>query len=479
MFLAGKGLPFWAIAMSVVVTDIGATNLTFGAGAAYTVGMAQINFDWIGSMPACLIAGLLFIPFFWRSGVYTIPEFLGRRYNVYVQRLSALFWLVFLGINLAIMMHASAIILQEFLGVKYELSLWGTGLAVAFYTVAGGLAAVVMTDSLQMIVIFIGTAALLTLGLFEVGGWEGMTAGLAAQGEATQKHMELMLPHDSPTALSWTAVIFGLGLVQSTAYFTTNQAIIQRNLGARSEWDAKAGMVLAGFLKFLMPVLIIFPGLIAAALYPNLKDANTAIPEMIKNLFPPGLTGLMVAAFLAAFMSGVSSYLGSTSTMFLADVYLPIYRFTTGADLSSRHALLVGRITTAAAIVIACACAPLLQGRDQTIYNFIQLLMSIFFGPTLAIMLLGIVWKRANGWGGLSGLAAGVAFTSYMTFRGQPLFSSKEPFLYVSLFAFLFAMLVTIVASLCTKPEPPEKIRGLTMGQLVGKAPPVSSGAKA
>lgn len=514
LFLAGKGLPFWAIAMSIVVTDIGATNLTFGAGNAYKYGIAQANYDWIGSMPACLIAGLLFIPFFWRSGVYTIPEFLGRRYNTAVQRVSAVIWLVYLAINLAIMMHASALILESFVGFQYELSIWGTALLVGIYTVTGGLAAVVMTDALQMIVIFVGTAALLGLGFWEVGGWSGLTERLATMGPETQNHMELLYPHSSTTSLPWTAVVFGLGIVQSTAYFVNNQAIVQRNLGARSEWDAKAGMILAGFFKIFMPILIFFPGLIARVLFPGLKETDRAVPTLILELFPPGLTGLMVAAFMAAFMSGVSSYLNSTSTMFLADVYIPLYRGIRGRQIPDLHALRVGRASTTILIVTACLFAPTFRTPNavshdpqagaanttaasdlppdalpvsaeeagsveadspeteaMSIYDMIQLMMSFFQGPTLAIMLLGILWRRANGWGGLAGLVGGVAFTTYLTYRGKSLFVSEDPFLFVSFWAFLFSIGVTVVVSLLTKPELPEKTRGLVLFEVAKKQP--------
>lgn len=476
LFLAGKALPFWAIAMSVVVTDIGATNLTFGAGNAYKLGISQANFDWIGSMPACIIAGLLFVPFFWRSGCFTIPEFLGRRYNTVVQRVSAFLWLGFLAINLGIMMHASAVILGSFVGFNYYASVWGTGLVVGFYTISGGLAAVVMTDALQMIVIFIGTSALLAIGLWEVGGWGGVQerlAEMAAQGADTAHHMQLLQPYDTEGPLPWPAVVLSLGLLQSTSYFANNQAIIQRNLGARTEWDAMAGMIIAGLLKVLIPILIFVPGLIARALYPALEDPNQAIPVMILKLFPPGLTGLMVAAFLAAFMSGVSSYLNSTSTMFLTDVYMPTYRYFTGEPLVGARAMVVGRLTTAALILMACAAAPLFASQllNQTIYNFIQQMMSIFYGPSLAIMLLGVLWARANRYGAMAGLILGVLLSTYLTFRGGPLFDSHEPFLYVTMITFLFSMAATVVVSLLTPPEPAEKIRGLVISQLIDKAP--------
>ena len=239
-----------------------------------------------------------------------------------------------------------------------------------------------------------------------------------------------------------------------------------------------AGMILAGLFKVLIPILIFVPGLIARAPFPQLADSDQAIPTMILKLFPPGLTGLMVAAFLAAFMSGVSSYLNSTSTMFLTDVYIPTHRAITGRELGDRQAMGVGRWTTAALIIGACLAAPIFDEKNvgQTIYNLIQTLMSIFYGPSLAIMLLGILWARANRWGGMLGLILGVVLSTYLTFRGGPLFASKEPFLYVTLISFLFGIAVTIITSLLTSPEPEEKIRGLVFMHVV-KTKPVPSTA--
>jgi Na+/proline symporter len=238
-----------------------------------------------------------------------------------------------------------------------------------------------------------------------------------------------------------------------------------------------AGMILAGFLKVLMPILIFFPGLIARALYPDIAEPDKAIPTMILRLFPPGLTGLMVAAFLAAFMSGVSSYLNSTSTVFIADVYMPIFRFLQRREIPERHALMVSRASTVVAILLACGFAPIFKADPtadgpnaaNTIYNFIQLLMSLFQGPMFALMLLGVLWPRANRWGGLAGLVLGVLFSTYLTYRGGPLFTSKEPFLFISLFAFLFSIVVVIVVSLLTPREPPEKVQSLLFARVALK----------
>lgn len=468
-FLAGKALPFWAVSMSIVVSDIGATDMISGAGGTYRYGMAQANFDWIGSMPAAIIAAFIFIPYYWRAGVYTIPEFLGRRYNRAVQLMQAVIWLGFMLAMLAIMLWASAVFLGALMGWKVQTAIWITVFIVGIYTISGGLAAVVMTDVIQMLVMFIGAGALLVLSLWEVGGWNAMVDAIQAQGPETQDHFTLLLPHAADTPYPWTGIVFGLGIVLSSAYFVGNQAVVQRALGARSEWDAKAGMIGAGFLKLFIPLLVFIPGLAARVTHPDLAKPDEAVPILIRDLLPPGLTGLMFAAFFAALMSSVDSYLNSSTTVYISDIHNTAHRWLFGKPASERQALWLGRGMTAVFIVLAAILAPQLE-KFETIYVAIQTMFSLFQGPTLALLLLGILWPRATGWGALAGLILGVGCSGVLTTLGDTVFPSDDPFLFVSLWTFLFAMLVTIVVSLLTPREPAEKLRGLVWGQVMQDA---------
>ncbi len=465
-FLGGKSLPFWAVGMSIVVSDIGAIDFVSGAGGAYKYGIAQANFDWLGSMPAMVIAAFVFLPYYWRAGVYTIPEFLGRRYNGAVQVIQAIIWLSFMISMLGVMLWTSAVFLGTVLDWNTSTAIWVTVAVVGVYTVSGGLTAVVMTDVMQMVVMFIGAGALLVLSMWETGGWSGMSKTVTELGATYRDHFTLLLPHGADTPYPWTGIVFGLGIVLSTAYFVGNQAVVQRALGARTEWDAKAGMILAGFLKLFIPVMVIIPGLAAVALYPDLDAADRAIPTLIRDLMPPGLTGLMFAAFFAALMSSVDSYLNSTTTVFMSDIYAKAYRRLRGSDVGARHGLVLGRIVTAALIIAAGLFAPFID-RFETLYVAIQTMFSIFQGPTLAILLLGILWRRATQWGGLAGLLLGVLLTSTLTVIGDQVFPSEDPFLFISFWSFLFSLAVTIVVSLVTPPEPDEKIRGLVFQQVL------------
>ncbi len=465
-FMAGRVLPFWAVGMSIVVSDIGATDFIAVSGGTYKYGLAQANFDWLGSMPALVIAAFVFVPFYWRSGVFTIPEFLGRRYGPLVQTILALCWGVILVINLGIMIHATGILLRGVLGWPPAVSILVTTVIVGIYTIRGGLAAVVMTDVVQLVVMFVGGTALVARALWEVGGPWAMRDRILGLGPDYADHFSLYLPHDTATPFPWTGIVLGLGIVLSTAYFTGNQAVVQRCLGARSEWDARAGVLFAGLLKLFIPLLVAVPGLAAILIVPGLANPDEAVPSLIRLLLPPGLRGLMFAAFLAALMSSVDSYLNSSSTLWTQDILGPL-RARFGRPFDSRQQLRAGRITSAAVLVLAALVAPQIEQRFTNIYNAIQTVFSLIQGPTLAILVLGVLWRRANRHGATAGLVSGVMFCLLLNTPGMKgLFASEEPFLFVAWWSFLFSLAVTAVVSLATPPEPPDRIRGLVWGDV-------------
>ncbi|NIM50202.1 MAG: sodium/solute symporter [Gemmatimonadales bacterium] len=450
-FLAGRMLPWWVISMSIIGTNIGAYDYMGAAGGAYRFGIAQANYEWIGALPAMVLSALLFVPYYWKAGVYTVPEFLGRRYNLAVRVIQALLWGLFLACVLGVFFWAAGLMLNEYLGIPVWVSLLVTAVIVGVYTITGGLAAVAMTDVVQLLVMFIGGVALTVLGLWTVGGWSGLVASITP---THPNHFKLFLPLDDPT-IPWLGMILGLAFVLSPAWWCCHQAIIQRTLGARSEWDAKAGMMFAAFPKMLIPVLVVLPGLLALSLNPDLvgPDMDRAFPWLIRNLLPAGLAGLVFAAFMAALISSVDSTLNSAATVWTRDIY---QRFLV-RNASDRHYLRVGRILTLVFVLWAIAFAPVTQ-QFPGIYVAMQSLLSIFQGPTFAITLLGIGWSRATQWGGLFGLLAGVAISSTLYF------AAGWSFLYVAWWSFVGALVVNVVVSLLTKPEPTSKLEGLVYG---------------
>ncbi len=455
-FLGGKSLPFWAIGMSIVVSDIGALDFVGVAGQAYRYGISPGNFDWIGSVPAMILAAFIFIPYFWKAGVYTIPEYLGRRYNDSVRTIASLTWIIFFAFDLGVLFWASAVFLEALMGWPIWLSIFITAGVVGLYTYLGGITAVVMTDVVQMIIMFIGGFTLVFLGFYHVGGWEGLVDKIGLMGDAYQHHFELIQPTDTPSPFPWTGILFGLTFVMANAYMIGNQAIVQRCLTAKNEWHAKASMLFGAFLKMFIPVLVLFPGLVAIVLIPGLEDGDHALPQMIKKLLPPGLIGLMFSAFFAGLMSSIDSMLNSTATLWTKDIYEKFIK--KGAP--DRHYLLVGKVVTVVILFFGIATAPV-SSFFPGIYVAIQTFLSFFQGPVFSILLLGIFWKRTTQWGGLAGLVIGmIVSASLYIFKGD-LFTIEEPFLYVSWWSFLTGFIVTITVSLFTNPHEDKRLVGL------------------
>ncbi len=494
-FLAGRQLPWWAIGMSLVATDIGGTDIIGVGGAAYSHGMAVANFEWIGCVPAMIVGALVFIPFLYRTGVYTIPEFLERRFNAGVRSLLATCWLLFMACNLGIMLLASAKMMSGVFGWDETICIYATAGLVGFYTCVGGLAAVVYTDMIQCVVMIAGCLLVLVIGLVKVGGVGQLQERLARveadrialasplnpsgdddvlsnlddhsllRPERPLERTQLILPVDTESPFPWTGIYFGLALILSPAYWIGNQAIVQRSLGARSEFEAKASYIWGALLKCIIPLIIAVPGLIALALYPQMDDGDQAFPHLVSELLPAGLRGVFVAAFLAALMSSIDSYLNSAATIVSHDLYK---RFV-NPDITEKQLLVLGRFTTIVLVAWAIMFALLLRTMSENsgLFAIFQTLMAFFQGPALAILLTGMLWRRATGTAALiafiSGITTSVSLYAlnqpavYNRLGLEPLFQIQEPFLYFSIWSFLVTLALVVGVSLVTKPEPESK----------------------
>ncbi len=455
-FLGGRKLPWWAIGMSMVVSDIGALELVGMAGASYMYGITLANFDWIGCIPAMIVGAFIFIPCYWRTKVFTIPEFLGLRYNQAVRVLLALIYGVFMAFMLGIFFYTAAKAMNVLMGWPIYLSIFIVALVVGVYTLFGGLAAVVYTDVIQCIILFIGSITILIIALFRVGGWGELMTTVTSMGDQYHHHFELMVPADTETPYGWAGILFGLAFVLSPAYWLGNQAIVQRTMGARSEYEAKKSVLWGAFLKLFIPIMLIGPGLAGIALHPGLENGDDIYPILIHDLLPTGLTGLVFAAFLAALMSSVDSYLNSAATLWTKDIYQKFFN----PYKNERHYMIVGRILTGSFIIIGIVLAPMTE-RFPSIFGYMQTLLSIFQGPFLAIIVLGFLWPRANGKGAVAGIILGVFTSSTLFWVKDLVFTCPNPFLYIAWWSFLSGLIVTIAVSMLTPPEPPEKIKGL------------------
>ncbi len=448
-FLAGKMLPWWVIGFSIIGTNIGSYDYMGAAGNGFKVGITQANYEWIGAIPAMIISALIFIPFYWRAGVYTVPEFLGRRYNAAVRLIMAIIWGLVLICFLGIFLYAAGLLMNSFLGWPVMTSIIIVAVIMGIYTVVGGLTAVVYTDLIQFVVMLVGSVSIMVSGFMKVGGISGLSEKVTEQNP---EHLQLFLPL-SNLDWPWLGMVFGLALVLSPAWWCCHQSIIQRTLGARSEWDAKAGMILATFPKTLFAFFIILPGFFVLALTAGqFENPDQALPEAIKLLLPIGLRGLMFAAIIAAIQSTVDSTLNSLSTIWTRDIYQTFIV----KNATDKHYLAIGRWLTVIFLIGGILFAPATE-KFPGIYLAMQYILSIFQGPTFAIMLLGIMSKRINQWGGLFGLIIGVISTAIM-------FSQNVPFLYTAWWSFVITIIATILISLLTKPDPEEKLVNLVYG---------------
>lgn len=438
-FLAGRSLAWYVIGLSIIGTNVSAEGYVGASGGAYKNGIAQANFEWIGAIPAMILASLIFIPVYWRAGVYSIPEYMGLRYNNGVRVLLALITSTFAVFGIAVGLWALALTLQTYLGWPIWVGILVTGTVVGLYSVAGGLRAVAYTDMVQVLIMFTGSLVIVGLGIAETDGFTGFATRLT---EHNPDHLHAFLPADHPE-FPWPGVLMGLAIVLSPAYWCGSQNILQRTLGARTQWDASAAMMAAAFGKTLVPLLIVFPGLLALVMQADIAYPDMALPWVIKEVLPPGFSGLMFVALIAALQSTVDSALNSTSLMITRDIRGVLMK---NADRS--RDLAVGRMLTGIILVVAMLFAPSI-GQFGGMYVFVQTLLSLFQGPTLALLVMGAFTRHVTPMAGLVALASGVCISGILTLQDLNM-------LYVAFITFVYAIVCLVVVSFFTPKVPAE-----------------------
>ena len=444
-FLAGRSLTWWVIGLSIIGTNIGTNSYIGASGNAYSIGIAQANFEWIGAIPAMIICSLIFIPLYWKAGVYSIPEYLGLRYNQPVRLVAALIACIVAVFAIGVGMWALALTLETYIGWPIWLGILVSGTVVGFYSISGGLAAVAITDSLQVCIMFLCGLIIVYLGLEGLGGWDNFASQLT---EEHPTHLQTYLPADHES-YPWPGVILGLGLVLSPAYWIGSQAILQRSLGAKSQWDASASMMFAAFAKTMVPLLIVFPGILALVMKADIDYPDMALPWIIKNVLPAGISGLMFVAIIAALQSTIDSGINSTSLMITRDI-----RHVLLNDDSTENDLKIGRYLTLLILVIAMSIAPFI-GELGGIFTFMQTVLSLFQGPMLALLLLGALSKRATPQAGLWTLITGVPVAGIFLLLGMNM-------LYVAFVTFCYSMIVLWLVSGVTKGLAEDQLDRLT-----------------
>ncbi|MCB1168781.1 MAG: sodium/solute symporter [Leptospiraceae bacterium] len=464
-FLAGKSLPFWVIGMSIIGTNIGSNDYVGSAGNAYEIGLAQANFEWIGAIPAMVLGAFLFLPYYWRAGVYSIPEYLGKRYDERTRFLSGIIFTAFSFVIVGVFLWATALMLHTYLGWSHWVGILVTGVVVGFYTISGGLKAVTYSDTVQLVIMFGGSLGVAYFGIEQAGGLDSFFQKLTTEHP---DKLRVFLPADHPD-FPWPGVLLGLAMVLSPAYWCANQAVLQRTLAARTQWDSQASMLFAAFAKTFIPLLIILPGFLVLVLSAEpLADKDQALPWIIKNVLPPGLSGLLFVAFIAALQSSVDSTLNSASTMFTRDIY-GVWKANfrragkeEAAETEARESLelRMGRWVTFAGLIFGMAFAPV-TGKFGGIYTFIQESLALFQGPVLAILTLGILSRRPTPSGGFMALLLGILVAALLRL------GLEWNMLYVAFGSAVFSSVFLFVSRYFTDPSNPEHIQGLTLRSVI------------
>ena len=454
-FLAGRSLPWWIAGMSLVVSDIGAKDMIGLAGDAYRYGIVMMNFDFVACTFPVLIAAFLFMPLFWGAGVTTIPEYLGRRYNVAVRTFFAVIWSLFMVGTVATIFVSAAAMFEGLLGWSFWFSVGLTSVLVGIFTTSGGLKAVAVTDAVSCVVLIVGAALLCGIGLWEIGGVTPMIERVSAL-PWTAEHFEL-LPSAAHEAYPWPAVVLGLGLVLGPAYWVGNQAIIQRTLGTRTVADARASYVFAAVIKLVFPVLLVLPGLLALALYADTLgppegawDANQVLPMMIARLVPSGALGLLMGAFVAAVMANLDSYVNSASTLLVTDLYRPFVR----PQATDDECLKVGRWLVVILLVLGALVSYQVKVRFGSVFEAFQTFLSYFQGALFSLLLFGMVTRLATPAGGVAGMLAGVATAAGLSAAGYL-------YLWTAFWSFVAASAVLLAVSAVTRRQSDDELRGL------------------
>lgn len=459
-FLAGKSLPWWAVGASLIAANISAEQFIGMSGSGFSIGLAIASYEWMSAL-TLIIVGKYFLPIFIEKGIYTIPEFVEKRFNKSLKTILALFWIsLYIFVNLTSVLYLGALALETILGIDMWYAILGLALFAMVYSVYGGLSAVVWTDVIQVFVLVLG-GFMTTYYAAEFIGAGDMFAGLGVMVDKAPSHFEMILDQSNPqfANLPGVAVLIGGLWVANLYYWGFNQYIIQRTLAAKSVPEAQKGIVFAAFLKMIIPFIVVLPGIAAyvivndptlmtdfakfgLATAPTDSQADKAYPWLTQ-ILPVGIKGIVFAALSAAIVSSLASMLNSTATIFTMDIYKEHIAPNTGD-----HKLVnVGRITAVAALAIACIIAPSLADLGQA-FQYIQEYTGLVSPGILAVFLLGLFWKKTTSKGAIIGVLASIPFALFLKF--MPL---NMPFLDQMLYTLLFTIVIIGLTSLSTSSE--------------------------
>jgi SSS family solute:Na+ symporter len=493
-FLGGKDATWIAIGASIFASNIGSEHLIGLAGAGASSGMAMAHWEIQGWM--ILILGWVFVPFYTRSMVYTMPEFLERRYNTQSRTILSVISLIsYVLTKVAVTVYAGGLVFQQVFGIE---ELWGIDffwiaaiglvLITALYTIFGGMKSVLYTSVLQTPILLLGSLIILVLGMKALGSWDQMLALCDVKPNyegATGTMIHLMRSNSDPQ-YPWLGALIGSAVI-GFWYWCTDQYIVQRVLSGKNETEARRGTIFGAYLKLLPVFLFLIPGMIAFALHqkyvgegsaflPLLADgtpnADAAFPTLVAKILPAGVKGLVVCGILAALMSSLASLFNSSAMLFTIDFWKRLK-----PETSEKSLVRIGQTATVVIVILGILWIPIMRSVGNVLYNYLQDVQSVLAPGIAAAFLLGITWKRATAKGGQWGLLSGIIIG--LTRLGAKVYYSNATDAADSWFKAVFydfnwlffcgvmlivCCLVVIIVSLCTEAPDEQKIRGLVFG---------------
>lgn len=494
-FLGGRDATWIAIGASIFASNIGSEHLIGLAGTGASSGMAMAHWEIQGWM--ILILGWVFVPFYSRSMVLTMPEFLEKRYNSQSRTILSLISLVsYVLTKVAVTVYAGGLVFQQVFGIQeiwgidfFWIAAIGLVLLTAAYTIFGGMRSVLYTSVLQTPILLLGSLIILILGLKEVGGWDQVLAYCSAKPvNEYGDTMVNLIRSNGDSEFPWLGVLIGSSII-GFWYWCTDQFIVQRVLSGKNEQEARRGAIFGAYLKLLPVFLFLIPGMIAFALHQHylahgtegflpllengVHNADAAFPVLVAKLLPAGVKGLVVCGILAALMSSLASLFNSSAMLFTIDFYKKFK-----PETSEKHLVVVGQMATVVIVVLGILWIPIMRSVGDVLYTYLQDVQSVLAPGIAAAFLMGITWKLASALGGMWGLLSGfiigmtrlgakVYYTTAGIHAGESIFKYiffDLNWLFFCGWMFLFCILVVIIVSYCTEAPDIQKIRGLVYG---------------
>jgi SSS family solute:Na+ symporter len=464
-FLAGRNTGWFIVGASLFASNIGAEHLVGLAGTGAASGVAVAQFEIIAGL-VLLLLGWFFVPFYLRSGVFTMPEFLERRYSagprMYLATVSVVSYVL---TKISVTIAAGGIVFEALMGVNFWTGATVVVLATGVYTLLGGLRAVLYTDAIQMFVFLLGSVVITVLGLQALGGWDVLVQTVGPE------RFDLWKPATDPN-FPWTGILFGAPIL-GVWYWCTDQFIVQRVLAARDQSEARRGAIFGGLLKQTPLFLFVLPGIVAYALAQtgqlHLEQPDQALSALATELLPAGMRGVVVAGLLAALMSSLSSVFNSSATLVTMDLYKHWH-----PKASDRQLVVTGQVATIALVLFGLAWIPFMKLISGQLYTYLQSVQAYISPPIAAVFLVGLLWPRANAPGAISALALGfvLGFGRLILELNAPLdwgpaaaFAGIN-FLHFAVLLFALSVVVLVIVSLATAAPDPARLRDLTIATL-------------